>query len=302
MRELPPLKALLSFAAVADTLNVSKAAEKLCVTQSAVSQQLKVLEDYLDIKLLQRKGKHIALTSEGKQYADKITLAFAAITQATTNLRSETINAHVITVNMHTTFATRWLIPRLIDFQTNYPEYELRISTPIKRPNILTDEIDATIYLGENEWPELSVDFLFRDQLLPVCSPSLLKSRKIARLDLANFTLLHVAAEVRKTDWPIWLKAANRPALNHYRVIKFPTLDQALEAAAAGLGIAMGSASLIASEIKKGNLITPYALQVPEPHAYHLIYPKQPNLKHYILRDWLMAQINNSPPLLQRTK
>ena len=292
MSKLPSLKALLAFSTVSETQNVSKAAEKLFVTQSAVSQQLKILEDYLEVKLLQRKGKHIELTSAGKQYAAKINAAFDAMRQATMNLQSETVDAHVITVNMLTTFATRWLIPRLIDFQTSNPDYELRISTPIRRSNFLSDEIDAVIYLGEVEWPGFSVDFLFRDQIFPVCSPLLLKDKnKNVKINLSDFSLLHVSADVRKSDWSIWLKAASLPPLKNYRIIKFPTLDQSLEAATAGLGIAMGSESLVSSELKNGNLIAPFSLRVPEPYSYNLIYPKDAKPKHYILRNWLMAQV-----------
>lgn len=214
MNHMPPLKALLAFSVVAETQNVSKAAKKLFVTQSAVSQQLKVLEDYLGTKLLQRKGKYIELTSAGKQYSAKIDTAFDAIRQATITLRSETVNARVITVNMLTTFATRWLIPRLIDFQAEYPDYELRISTPIIQQSFLADEIDAVIYLGDADWPGLAVEFLFTDKIFPVCSPLLLKGKNKNKLKLSEFSLLQVSADVRKTDWTNWLKAA------HFTVFK----------------------------------------------------------------------------------
>lgn len=291
MRGLPPLKALLSFTVVSETLNVSKAAEKLFVTQSAVSQQVKILEAYLGIKLLKRKGKHIELTEEGKLYAAQIKLAFEGIMQATTHLRSNTTNAHLITVNMHTTFATRWLIPRLIDFQTEYPEYELRISTPIKQLDSLTDEIDAMIYLG-NKQPGISMEYLFQDKIYPVCSPSLIKTKKGA-INLIDYPLLQVSAQIRKNDWTTWLKAAKLASLKSYQIINFPTLDQALEAAIAGMGVAIGSHSLVSADIKNGNLIAPFALQIPEPNAYYLIFSSQIKTKHSIFHEWLLKQIVN---------
>lgn len=288
---LPPLKALLAFSVVAETKNVTYAAKQLCVTQSAVSQQLKILENNLGVQLLVGKRSRIQLTPAGERYALKIKLAFEDISQATAEFRATTINAYVITVNMLTAFATRWLIPRLVQFQKSYPDFELRISTPSKKVDFSSEEIDAAIYLGdETWWPEKSVEFLFRDKMIPVCSPQLITDNK---KKLETYKLLNVPIIGRKEDWPTWLKAANLPSLKNFSVLQFQTLDQALEAAINGVGVAMGNESLIQAEIERGTLITPWALSVPAPQAYYLVYPKEKTNKHYVLSEWLHSQIQN---------
>jgi len=289
MRSFPPLKALLAFSVVAETKNVTYAAKKLCVTQSAVSQQLKILEDDLGVQLLVRKRNRIELTPAGERYALKIKLAFDDISQATAEFRATTINSYVITVNMLTAFAIRWLIPRLAQFQKAYPDFELRISTPSKTVDFSNEEIDAAIYLGDEAWwPEESVEFLFRDKIIPVCSPQLITDDK-AKLE--TFKLLNVPIIGRKEDWPTWLKAASLPPLKNFSVLQFQTLDQALEAAINGVGVAMGNESLIKTEMQSGSLITPWPLSIPAPNAYYLVYPKEKTNKHHVFSSWLRSQI-----------
>ncbi len=292
-KRTPPLKALLAFDVVSQSLNITRAADELCVTQSAVSQQIKIIEDYLGVQLLKKHGQGFKLTSIGKQYAQKINHAFDEIRQASQWLKAETDRSYIITLNMFTTFATRWLIPRLRDFKNLYPKYEVRIVTPIKNVDFSNEDIDAAIYAGEGEWKNLTATYLFRDELTPVCSPKLLQRLNTKELDLTPYPLLHVPHYERKLDWPTWLAAANCPPLEKYQVLEYSTLDLALHAAANGLGIAIAHKSFIDNDLNYG-ILTPFTpLTTPAPYAYYYVYPTGMRSKKLeLFGDWLQQQFN----------
>lgn len=290
--KLPPLNALRAFDVASRLLNVTQAAAALFVTQPAISQQLKILEDYLQVKLFEREGIRLRLTTQGIEYATRIQIAFDQIRTATKWLNQEQTRHRIITVNMLTTFAMRWFIPRLENFQTAHPDFELRTSTPIKKVDFSQDEIDAAIYCGDGNWPELEKSFLFRDELFPVCSQNYFKQKaKNGELIIENCKLLTVAAPEREKDWPAWLHAAKYPPLSKLKVMKFPTLEQSVQAAMNGLGIAMGHSILFAEDLRTKRLMAPWKLRIPAPFGYYLVYPQfaKDDIKIKLLRKWLLS-------------
>ncbi len=210
---IPPLNPLRVFEVVARLGSFTKAAEELHVSQSAVSRQVSLIEDYLDVKLFNREQRGISLTEAGRLYHQKIGPAFASIAAATQDLLM-TSRGGPIKVRAYTTFAAKWLMRRLPAFQSANPEIDVRLSTDVTPADFSTDDIDLAIQFGDGSWPDAHCDHLFDDYITPVCSPALL-SRPGASLetldDLKHHRLLH--SHYRKGDWSYWLNAVNRPDL-----------------------------------------------------------------------------------------
>jgi len=288
---LPPLKALRAFVAVAKTLNITQAAEQLFVTQSAVSQQLKLLQDYLQVELITREGNKLQLTEIGKQYAERLDAAFADIHDITKKVVHDCQYENIITLNCTTTFASRWLVPRLSQFQMQHPGLELRISTPGKLIDFDKEEIDAALYIGDTEFPGLHVTELWQDQLLPVCHPDLIKN---GNENLFTENAIHIVdAPFREQDWLRWFAIADKDVdLKAYKNIHFPTLDLSLAAAKQGNGIAMGHQAYIQDDLANGKLVYPFDPNLAIPVNYYLVIAQaqQDCNKQIILREWLQEQ------------
>ncbi len=289
MKKLPPLNALRAFEATARNLSVTRAAEELHVTHAAISQQIKLLEGYLNVPLFVREGKRLNLTAEGKDYALALAAAFTHINQATEHLLKQD-DPHVLTVCIPPTLALRWFIPRLLHFQDVHSDLEIRLSTTQREVNFNQQDIDLAIYYGNGNWPGLYRDFLFEDYLFPVCSPKLLDEKKSLNLQKNKF--IYVTAELRKQDWPIWLSAANMTEPPESSKLYFQDTIQALHAAHAGLGIAMTHSPFVIEDIQLGQLIAPFKVKVKLPANYYLVCPKSYLLKAKIkkFRNWLLKE------------
>lgn len=288
----PPLNSLKAFEAVARNFSVTKAAQELRVTHSAISQQIKLLENYLGLKLVERTKGRIILTEIGRKYADELNAAFSRIAAATDQLlRSEN---NIITINVLTTFAIRWLIPRLADFQQLYPHLEMRISTPAKEVNFERESIDMAVYYGKGDWKDLHIDFLFDEYLIPVCSPKLASKFKDMSLQqiLHQNKLIYVKTEERKNAWQLWLDAMglSRPKSAHD--IHLQNSMQAMEAAINDLGIAIAPELFVKEDINSGRLIKLTDKNIKAPNSFYLVSPKIhiKQKKISLVREWLLKE------------
>jgi LysR family glycine cleavage system transcriptional activator len=284
------LNALRAFEAAARNLSVTKASAELHVTHAAVSQQIKLLEDYFGFSLIRREGKGINLTAQGKMYASELTTAFSNISHATSHLFNQD-NSNILTIRIPTTLALRWFIPRMQHFQNQHPNMELRISTTQKEINFDEGNIDVAIYYGENHWPGLHKDFLFEDYLLPVCSPKILFKKNVLE-NLNSYKFIYVSAELRKQDWPIWFKAAKIPEPPKSSRLYFQDTVQALQAAHAGLGIAIAHEPFVKDDIQSKQLVSPWNVTVKLQDDYYLIFPESSLGKSKIkkFRKWLLDE------------
>lgn len=289
---LPSLTMLRAFEAAARHLSVSRAAEELRVTQPAVSQQIKQLEAFLQVRLLRRLGGRIDLTAEGRAYAAALSRAFADIAEATNRTLAARAGG-VLTVTLLPTFAMRWLIPRLPAFQAAHPEVEVRLSTTDRLVDLPREDIDVAIRFGDGRWPKLKCDFLMADDAFPVASPGLLRRLPLRRpADLARHTLLHVEREQRRDDWPRWLAAAGAAGAQGARRLGFESSAHALEAAVAGLGVAIGHRPFVAGDLAAGRLAAPFATAMETTGAYYVVSTaadaELPRIRAF--RDWILAE------------
>src|SRR6202165_717944 len=198
---LPSLNGLRAFEAAARHLSFTQAASELNVTQTAISHQIKRLEQELGVRLFVRQNRALALTPEAKDYLPGVRAAFNDLRLATDRvLRRD--NDHVLTVSTLASLAAKWLLPRLSAFQEAHPGIDVRITTSTSLVDFKSGDVDAAIRYGRGHWPGWRTDWLMADELFPVCSPALLTGDKPLRCpqDLANRTLLHTSGGY-DDDW-----------------------------------------------------------------------------------------------------
>jgi LysR family glycine cleavage system transcriptional activator len=298
-RAIPPLNPLRVFESVARLANFTKAAEELHVSQSAVSRQISLIEDYLGVKLFNREQHGVTLTEAGRTYQQEIGPAFARIAAATQRLLQNTRGGEIV-VRAYTTFAAKWLLRRLPQFQAAYPEIQVRLSTDVTPVNFDIEHVDLAIQFGDGSWPGTISERLFGDEITPVCSPSLLKTGgPLARPeDLAHYRLLW--SHYRKSDWYDWLSvAANPDILDKSESMEFPSSILTYQAAIDGLGVAIGQIRLLEHELESGALVCPFDQIVRRRFAYYLLLPERTPIAKKVstFREWLINEISDLPPV-----
>lgn len=289
--KLPPLKALSVFEAAARHLNFSRAAEELHVTQAAVSQQIKHLENWFGVALFVRSGRRLSLTEEGQILAPTIRDALQQILQASERVRDRQRSGS-LTVSVLPSFASKWLVPRLWRFAESNPEIDVRVSAFEWLVDLNKEDIDLGIRYGRGRWPGLHADFLLSEDIFPVCSPALLKGRHPIRepADLVRHTLLH--DDFSREDWKLWLMAAGVKDVNPERGLSFSHTSMMLEAAESGHGVALGRTPLVAEDLARGRLVRPFDLSLSGDYAYYLVCLEEraSNEKISAFRNWILAE------------
>ena len=266
MRRLLFLNGIKAFEAAARGGSFAAAGQELNVSAAAISRMVHLLEERLGVALFERKANKLALTAAGRAYQNGLTPIFDALATLTAQVTAPAA-MRVLTIGVGPTFAMRWLIPHLADFRKRHPDIEVRITAGgVAAP--FGDDWSCGIKLGDGNWPGLLAEPLFAADLQPVCIPRLAASLKKPS-DLKSPALLRVAHS--SEDWPLWLKAAGLPRLSA-RGPEFQYYGQALQAAADGLGIAMGLRPYIDDDLAAGRLVAPFALTVPKGMRWYLVY------------------------------
>ncbi len=277
-RRLPPLNALRAFEAAARHLSFTKAAEELHVTPGAISQQVKSLEEYVGTTLFRRMNRALLLTDEAQACLPALREGFDKLAEAANSLTaSEQRNR--LTVSAAPSFASKWLVPRLGDFQIKYPEIDVWISADMELADFMKDGIDLAIRYGSGEYDGLQVERLLTDSVFPVCSPELLTGTHPLKSpeDLSRFTLLHDASPENDEscpDWTMWLKAAGVDGVDGSRGLRFNQSSLVLEAAINGRGVALAKSTLAVDDLAAGRLSKPLDLSLPIDFAYYLVCPR----------------------------
>jgi LysR family transcriptional regulator, glycine cleavage system transcriptional activator len=266
MRRLLFLNGIKAFEAAARSGSFAGAGAELNVSAAAVSRMVHLLEQRLGVELFERKANRLAMTPAGRAYQSGLTPIFDALASLTAQVTAPS-GLRVLTIGVGPTFAMKWLIPRLADFRIAEPDIEVRIATGGAAAPF-ADDWSCGIQLGDGEWPDLTAEPLFAADLLPVCAPRLAAQLKRAS-DLRGPNLLRVAHA--SEDWPLWLKAAGVARVSA-RGPEFQFYGQAQQAAADGLGVAMGIRPYIDDDLAAGRLVAPFALSVPKGMRWYLVY------------------------------
>jgi LysR family glycine cleavage system transcriptional activator len=280
---LPPLASLRAFALVAETGSLAAAAERLNVTQPAVSKRIRGLEAHLGVALVRRGANALRLTPEGEAYAVALRRAFAEIGTATAALGSRP--AGPLRVRAYTTWALRWLIPRLPLFDSCHPGLQVEVTTSLAPVDFARDPVDAAIRTGDHP-PVPAADRLQGVDVAPFAGPSL--ARRIRRQGWAGVTLL--GSRVRPEDWAIWSRAVGLvlPAAP----LLFESTSLAIQAAIEALGAVIVSPSLVAEDVRRRRLAPLGTGAVPTGDHYWLVLPPgQARPEALAFRSWLLEQI-----------
>ena len=289
-RRLPPLNALKAFEAAARHESFTRAAEELCVTQGAVSHQVKALEVELGLKLFNRERQGLAITEAGRSYFEVIRDVLDRIAAGTERLLQRQ-SAGTLTVSTSPNFAAKWLVHRLGRFAESHPGIDLRVSASLHHVDFVREDVDLAIRHGNGEASGLHVTRLCAEELAVVCSPKLLEGRNGLRkpADLARHTLLHIND---RTDWVKWL---DRAGVGNVDLTRGPVLNQAsmaLDAAVDGQGVALARTALATWDLIAGRLVRPFKLSLAVPYAYWVVCPKAtaklPKIAAF--REWLLAE------------
>ncbi|MDI3561520.1 transcriptional regulator GcvA [Bradyrhizobium sp. Arg816] len=293
---LPSLNGLRAFEAAARHLSFTLAASELNVTQTAISHQIRRLEEELGIRLFVRQNRALALTPEARDYLPGVRAAFNDLRLATDRLLRKD-DDKVLTVSTLASLAAKWLLPRLTDFQEQHPGIDVRITTSTSLVDFQRDNVDAAIRYGRGQWPGLQADWLMADELFPVCSPSLLRGDKPLRQpeDLKGYPLLHTS-NANSDDWRLWLTAAGLPGdIARQPGITFDMIFMTIQAAIDGIGVAMGRTSYVQDDIAKGRLVVPFKIALPADAGFYLVAPEgrreAPKLAAF--REWMIAATQN---------
>jgi LysR family transcriptional regulator, glycine cleavage system transcriptional activator len=290
MPHLPPLAALRAFEAAARHLSFTRAADELHVTQTAISHQIRGLEERLGVRLFRRLPRGLVLTDEAQRYLPAVRDAFARLEAATAELLARRTGG-TLTATVLPSFAAKWLVPRLGRFRAANPDIDLRISTSQHLVDFAREDVDIGIRMGRGHYPGLRVDRLFGETLVPVCSPALLEGEHPLRRpqDLAHHVLLHDDDE---TDWRLWLELAGIKGVDVSHGLTFTDAAMVVQAAAEGQGVALARTALAAWDIAAGRLVRPFDVSMPHDLAYYLVCPEASAERPRIaaVRVWLLAE------------
>jgi len=293
MRRLPPLNSLRSFEAAARHQSFNKAANELYVTPSAVSHQIKGLEDFLGLKLFRREKRSVILTAAGGKYLSGIQHALDEIDSVTRRLMASP-NVGAVNLSAVPAFLTRWLVPRITQFQQQHPDLELRISANPGSIDFYNSDTDMAIYFGSGEWQDVEMHYLRNVVVVPVCSPALLQQKPTINTPEAmlNHSLIHVTS--RTNEWPDLLRQTGIEYPRNQKGLSFSSTSLALGAAMEGVGIALADKMLVEREVEYGQLVVPFDLQLDTHKGFYLVYQKERKLTYAMqaFKDWLLTEIN----------
>jgi LysR family transcriptional regulator, glycine cleavage system transcriptional activator len=302
LRRLPPLNALKAFEAAARYESFTRSAEELCVTQGAVSHQVKALEAELGIKLFNRERQRLIITEAGREYLIVLRDAFDRIAVGTERLVQRQ-SSGVITVSTSPDFAAKWLVNRLGRFAETHPGLDLRVSATLHHVDFAREDVDLAVRHGHGNWAGLDVVRLCTEQLFAVCSPKLLSGRnRITKpSDVLKFPLLHLDDS---NAWTNWFEAVDLKVAHH---LHGPVLNRAsmvIDAAIDGQGIALARTTLAATDLINGRLVRPFAEAIRLPKAYWIVCPKATSAlpKITTFRDWLLAEAASDIRQLQKLR
>lgn len=303
-RKLPSLNALKAFEALAHTGSFTAAADQLQVTQSAVSRQVKHLEDALGVDLVERHHHNLAMTDAGrslvpvlKQSFDKIDMAVRGIT--------EQKHLNKLYINVPITFGARWLMPRLHKLAALYPDLELAITTNVKDNLSSSSELDFSIRLGDGQWPDLDSEMFMQERHILICSPALLARKPELKDSLDGATLLHVLKDGKTPyeTWKHWLAAAHMPVPENATNIMLDTLSNLIQCAITGLGVAVADRNMVTQELAEGSLVQLMDTQLSGSLSYWFTCRSgQASMPHIqLFKHWLMQEIKEDQKVLELT-
>ena len=289
---LPPLNALRCFDVAAKHLSFTKAAAELNVTHSAVSHQIKALEDWLGVPLFRRVNRGLVLTDAGQAYLKPVRDSFERLGEATRRLRIRERSGPLV-VSVMPSFAAKWLMPRLRRFRERHPDIDVRISASSQLTDFAREDVDICIRYGRGVWPDVDIELLMRESMFPVASPRLIEGPVPLKVpaDLAHHTLIS-DYDWRVDFWQLWLEAAGMSDFVVRHSLSFNYSNLMLQAAIDGLGVALSQNALAGDDLAAGRLVRLFDYALPTDYGSYVVVPEgtaqRPKIAAF--RNWLLEE------------
>ena len=293
-RIIPSRSALIAFEAAARHQSFTNAAAELALTESAISRQVNALEEQLGIKLFNRVKKRVVLTKAGELYGNQVRQTLDRMERDMLDIMAHGGTRGIIELAVLPTFCSQWLIPRLERFYRTHPDLTINMSARSVMFLFKETPFDAAIHFGQPTWPGTAADYLFKEEVLAVCNPTLLKSREIkVAEDILHHPLLHLTS--RPDYWRNWFEAAGLTSINAMQGARYEQFSLLISAARAGLGIALIPRFLILKELSRGELTVAFDLPIESDNAYYLVYPTENVNDGHLdqFRKWLQEEVKN---------
>lgn len=293
--DLPPLDQLEAFEAAARHLSFTRAADELALTQSAVSRQIAALEQFFGVPLFRRLHRALRLSEDGVRLQRTVVDVLNQLHQVSGELRG-TARPKTVVVTTTPGFAGLWLIPRLAGFTATHQDVDVRISATYSTVNLNRDGVDVAIRYSAQAAADDGGVHLFGEEVLPVCSPRLLRDRSRPLKtpdDLRHHCLLHLETGTSALlEWPPWLRAMKVDGLKPASVLHFSMYDQMIHAAVNGQGVALGRLPLVNRLLQQRKLVAPFKKSLVSPRSYFLFQSeasrKKPEVREFL--EWLQAE------------
>ena len=291
-KHLPSLPALRVFEAAGRHQSFTLAADELHVTPSAVSRQIRALEDELGLRLFERRPRGIELTKEGAAYLAEVGDALRRLEQASAALRMGG-ERRVLRLSVLASFAGNWLVPRLPAFERVHPGIDLVMEATTRYADFKREPVDLAIRFGAGRWDGLHAESLLPLEFYPVCRPDRIRGDPPLRTlaDLARHTWLediHVPFA-----WRLWLETAGAPPLEPVRRLQYDNAQLMLDAAMAGQGVALATDVLAERSLRERRLVRPFRVRATSPETYHLVMRpedrEKPDIR--VFRDWIVGEM-----------
>lgn len=295
-----PLNPLRAFAVACRHKTFTSAANEMGVTQVAISRQITILESYLGVQLFERSSRAVKLTEVGRAFGQEIAGLFDEIEAATERILTKE-SENTIHVRVYPTFAYHWLMPRLPFFLKQFPQYSVRLDTKVEPLDFRGTHLDLAIQLGHGDWRDAKCRKLFDEQIDVICSPDCATRYDQFKSGLGDVVLLH--AKYRRREWDIWA-AATKVAVDFRNGMEFDTSILTYQAAAQGLGVAVGQIDLLREEIAAGRLIQPFDMTVNTGLAFYAVWPTTQSAATQTRRfiDWLLDLSSERPEFFKKRK
>ncbi|PTQ91641.1 LysR family transcriptional regulator [Paraburkholderia sp. GV068] len=288
--KIPNMSALLAFEAAARHESFTHAAKELFLTESAISRQIATLESNLGVRLFVRSKQRVMLTRAGRLYGTQVRRALENLDRDTLSIIAHGSGGGYLELAVLPTFASQWLIPRMKDFNDRNPDVRINMGIRTDLFSFEESHFEAAIHYGKPTWPGTSSDYLFGEEVVPVCAPSLLAKRVRKPHELLNYPLLH--STTRPDAWSRWFANLGVEDNATMQGVRYELHSMLISAAAAGLGIALVPKFFVDEQLTQLGLVIPFAATAVEESAYYLVYPTE--LSHgkplELFRTWLLEE------------
>ncbi|MFM0733365.1 LysR substrate-binding domain-containing protein [Paraburkholderia sediminicola] len=288
--KIPNMGALLAFEAAARHESFTHAAKELFLTESAVSRQIATLEANLGVHLFVRAKQRVVLTRAGRIYGTQVRRSLEHLDRDTLSIIAHGGGGGYLELAVLPTFASQWLIPRLKNFYDRTPDVRVNMGVRTDTFSFVESHFEAAIHYGKPTWPGTSWDYLFGEEVVPVCAPSLLDKPIAKAHELLAYPLLH--STTRPDGWAHWFSSLGVEDSSTMQGVRYELHSMLISAAAAGLGIALVPKFFVGNQLKQLGLVIPFDTATTVDSAYYLVYPTE--LSHgkplELFRAWLLEQ------------